>query len=58
MHQSFVTTAAAPTGLGNSVDIDFPLCKARVYVQQWGNISMVKAVLKSRQVILKLALPV
>ena len=26
MHQSFVTTA--PTGPGNSGDIDFPLCKA------------------------------
>ena len=24
MHQSFVTTATAPTGLGNSGDIDFP----------------------------------
>ena len=47
MHQSFVTTAIAPTGLGNSGDIDFPLCKARVYVQQCGDISMVKALLKS-----------
>ena len=56
MHQSFVTTA--PTGLGNNGDIDFPLCKARVYVQQCGDISMVKALLKSRQVILKLARPV
>ena len=53
MHQSFVITAIVPTGLGNSGDIDFPLCKARVYVQQHGNISMVKALLKSRQAILK-----
>ena len=52
MHQSFLTTATAPTGLGNSEDIDFPLCKARVYVQQCGDISMVKDLLKSRQVIL------
>ena len=51
MHQS-------STGLGNSGDIDFPLCKARVYVQQCGDISMVKALLKSRQVILKLARPI
>ena len=56
MHLSFVTTV--PTGLGNSGDIDFPLCKAWVYVQQCGDISMVKALLKSRQVILKLVRPV
>ena len=58
MHQSFVTTATATTGLGNSRDIDFPLCKAREYVQQCDDISMVKALLKSWQVILKLARPV
>ena len=58
MHQSFVTTDTATTGLGNSRDIDFPLCKDRVYVQQCGDISMVKALLKSWQVILKLAWPV
>ena len=58
MHQSFVTTSTAPTGLGNSRDIVFPLCKARVYVQQSGDISTVKALLKSRQVILKLGRPV
>ena len=49
MQQSFVTTAIAPTELGNSGDIDFPLCQARVYVQQCGDISMVKALLKSWQ---------
>ena len=32
-----VTTATAPTGLGNSRDIDFLLCKALVYVQQCGD---------------------
>ena len=58
MHQSFVTIATAPMGLGNSGNIDFPLCKARVYVQQCGDISMFKALLESRLVILKLARPV
>ena len=58
MHLSFVTTAIAPIRLENSGDIDFPLCKAQVYVQQCRNISMVKVLLKSRQAILKLARPV
>ena len=28
MHQPFVTTAIAPTGLGNSGDIDFPFLQS------------------------------
>ena len=52
LHQSFVTTA--PIGSGNSRDIDFPLCKARIYAQHCGDIFMVKALFKSRWVTVKL----
>ena len=45
MHQSFVTMT--PTGMGNSGDTDFSLCKARVHAQHCGDIFMVKAVPKA-----------
>ena len=47
-----------PMGPGNSGDIDFSLCKARVYAQHCGDIFMVKALFKSRWVTVKLPLPV
>ena len=38
-NQSFVTTPTGPenTGPGNSGDIDFSLCKARVYARYCGD---------------------
>ena len=45
MHQLFVTPAL--TGPGNSGDIDFSLCKARVYTQRCMEIFMVKALPKA-----------
>ena len=45
MHQSFVTTASAEPG--NSEDIGFALCKARVYAQHCWDIFMVKALPKT-----------
>ena len=47
----------ALTGLGDSGDFDFSLCKARVYAQHCGDIFMVKVLLKSRQVNVKLLRP-
>ena len=55
MQQSFVTTV--PTRPGYSKDLDFSLCKARVYAQHCRDISMVKALLKSWQLNMKWAAP-
>ena len=44
MQQSFATTA--PMGLGNNRDIDFSLCKARVYALHYGDIFYVKSLVK------------
>ena len=59
MHQSFVTMA--PTGLGNSGDLHFSLCKTRVYARHCGDIFMVKVLpnvlLKSWYVNVKLLWP-
>ena len=50
MHQSVVTTVPMQVNSGN---IDFSLCKARVYAKHCGNIFMIKdlpkTLLKSRQ---------
>ena len=56
MHQSFVTMT--PMGPGNSMDTDFSLCKARVYARHCGDNLMVKALLKSQQLNVKLVQPV